>query len=548
MFDATAAVPKGRRIAVLRASYETQDLLRDWAKANGFDLGWSYSGWPQRSWEFDFHITLIATENAVSIPEGARWVEPVTVEVDGFEVLGGTPTLKVKEHHALSAMRAFFMTAFGAKPTFPDFKPHISVSYKWAGEPDLSTIAPPIGPLVFDYLIVGTTSETTKAKDAAMADYASVLMLDRAEIAGTRKTKDGYLVADVRAARSGVQQYRGAEVGRPELDVVNVWRPDDEVFKKDSLSSYAFKPVTVGHPTEMVTADNWKKLSVGNVGGDVARDGGFVRVPLVLMDAEAIQSVEGGLRELSMGYDVRLEFVDGVTPEGEPYQAIQRDIRINHAALVERGRAGPACRIGDQGKPDAKREREPATIGDDTMSNRNMTVDGITIPVTDQAAQVIEKLQKQIGDQSTALADAKKAIDTATDAMKTLKDQHAKELADLKAQIPTADQLEGLLDKRSGLIDAAKKISPALADSFKGKSAADVRKAVVADKLGDAAVKDKSADYIAAQFDALATIAGNGGGTDPVRDAIAGGITTKVGDADKARTEALEKQRNAWAA
>jgi len=43
MFDATAAVPKGRRIAVLRASYETQDLLRDWAKASGFDLGWSYS-------------------------------------------------------------------------------------------------------------------------------------------------------------------------------------------------------------------------------------------------------------------------------------------------------------------------------------------------------------------------------------------------------------------------------------------------------------------------------------------------------------------------
>jgi len=484
----------------------------------------------------------------VSIPEGARWVEPVTVEVDGFEVLGGTPTLKVKEHHAISAMRAFFMTAFGAKPTFPDFKPHISVSYKWAGEPDLSTIAPPIGPLVFDYLIVGTPSETTKAKDAAMADYASVLMLDRAEIAGTRKTKDGYLVADVRAARSGVQQYRGAEVGRPELDIVNVWRPDDEVFKKDSLSSYAFKPVTVGHPTEMVTADNWKKLSVGNVGGDVARDGGFVRVPLVLMDAEAIQSVEGGLRELSMGYDVRLEFADGVTPEGEPYQAIQRDIRINHAALVERGRAGPACRIGDQGKPDAKREREPATIGDDTMSNRNMTVDGITIPVTDQAAQVIEKLQKQIGDQSTALADAKKAIDTATDAMKTLKDQHAKEIADLKAQIPTADQLEGLLDKRAGLIDAAKKIAPTLADSFKGKSAADVRKSVVASKFGDDAVKDKSADYIAAQFDALAAIAGNGGGTDPVRDAIAGGITSKLGDADKARTEALEKQRNAWAA
>lgn len=547
MLDRSEAVTKGRRIVILRANHETQVMLRDWAKEQGFDLAWNFDGWPQTSYDFDFHVTLIATENKVAIPEGARWVEPVTVEPIGFEALGdNVPTIALGQNHALDAMRAFFMTAFGAKPTFPTFKPHISLSYRWGGSPDLSALPMPPGPLVFDYMIVGALSENPKAKDAAtMSDFYSALVLDRAEIAGTRKTSDGYLVADVRAARTGIQQYSGAEVGRPDLPLVNVWRPDEEVFKKDSLKSYAFKPVTVNHPTEAVTADNWRKLSVGNVGGEIARDGGFVRVPLVLMDADAIKLVEGGMRELSMGYDVRLEFVDGVTPDGQPYQAIQRDIRINHAALVERGRAGPEVRIGDKGNPVATSEREPATIGDKTMSTRNVTVDGITIAVTDQGAQVIEKLQKQLGDQATALTDAKKALDTATEAMKTLKTDHAKELETLKAQVPTADALEAMLDKRSSLVDTAKKIAPTLADSFKGKSAADVRKAVVASKLGDDAVKDKSADFIAAQFDTLALLAGNGGATDLIRDTISGGLKSET--ANDARDKYLADTAKAWA-
>lgn len=234
MLDKTPTVPKGRRIAVLRATWETQQVLQEWAKTNGFDLGWSFSGWPQRASEFDFHVTLIATENGVAIPEGARWVEPVTVEIEGFEVLGdNVPVMKLKQHHALSAMRSFFMTAFGAKPMFADYRPHISLSYRWDGDPDLSSLAPPIEPLVFDHLIIGGLADKPKAKDAAMPDYRSVLIVDRAEIADKpRRTADGYLVADVRAARTGIQQYRAVEVGRPELDVVNVYRPPAEAQRR----------------------------------------------------------------------------------------------------------------------------------------------------------------------------------------------------------------------------------------------------------------------------------------------------------------------------
>ena len=52
---------------------------------------------------------------------------------------------------------------------------------------------------------------------------------DAVAVAGTRRRDDGYLVADARIARTGIQLYRGSEVGRPSMDVVRVDRPGAEV-------------------------------------------------------------------------------------------------------------------------------------------------------------------------------------------------------------------------------------------------------------------------------------------------------------------------------
>lgn len=170
---------------------------------------------------------------------------------------------------------------------------------------------------------------------------------DAAPIAGTRRTADGYLVADVRTARTGIQNYAGHEVGKPEMPVVKIYRPADQVFARDSLGSYAHKPVTNDHPAEAVGATNWKDLAVGQIGDEVARDGEFVRIPLIVMDAAAIKAVDEGKRELSAGYTCDLAWEAGTTPEGEKFDAIQKDIRINHVAIVQRGRAGSQARIGD---------------------------------------------------------------------------------------------------------------------------------------------------------------------------------------------------------
>ena len=84
--------------------------------------------------------------------------------------------------------------------------------------------------------------------------------VDTAPVSGTRMTKDGYLVADVRVARTGIQQYLAREIGLNRDGIVNVYRPEETVFSKDSMATFSGKPVTMLHPPEAVTADNWRNM------------------------------------------------------------------------------------------------------------------------------------------------------------------------------------------------------------------------------------------------------------------------------------------------
>ena len=125
----------------------------------------------------------------------------------------------------------------------------------------------------------------------------------------------GQVVADARVARTGMQLYSGAEVGKPELAVVRVFRPEDEVFHRDAMASFAHKPVTDDHPAESVQASNWAKLTKGFTSNDVARDGQTLRVPLMIADAALVQKWKDGKRELSCGYDCDLDWTPGVTAD-----------------------------------------------------------------------------------------------------------------------------------------------------------------------------------------------------------------------------------------
>ena len=96
---------------------------------------------------------------------------------------------------------------------------------------------------------------------------------DAATVSGTRRTAEGYLIADAKAVRTGVQLYAGSELGKPESDIVRVFRSEEEVRSTDSLRSFSHAPVTVDHPSVPVTAENWKELAVGEVSTAATWDG-----------------------------------------------------------------------------------------------------------------------------------------------------------------------------------------------------------------------------------------------------------------------------------
>lgn len=356
--------------------------------------------------------------------------------------------------------------------------------------------------------------------------------VDSIAIQGAKRRADGYLVYDARVARTGVQLYAGKEVGRPDLPTVRVYRPGSEVFSQDTMASFAHRPITVEHPKEAVTADNWRKYAVGQTADEIVGESKFLRVPLMVADAAAIKSIEDGKRELSAGYDCELDWTPGQTADGESYDAVQRKIRANHVAIVDRGRAGHDCRIGDDsaefwGVAPQVNARSESMVD---IKTRTVVIDGLSIETTDQGAQAIDKLQKQLSDQAAehakaitakdaALADAKKEKDEADGKIKALE----KQVSDAAV---TPEKLNAMVKDRSAILSAARQH---LGDqAIDDKTDAEIRKLVVSKSLGDEVVATMSDDAIRGAFTALAK-SNAGGGGDQIRDALTNGVHS-VGD------------------
>lgn len=162
------------------------------------------------------------------------------------------------------------------------------------------------------------------------------------------RTPEGYLVCkEVPIARTGTQEYLGMEFGgeNPEKIYV-VKRPEEEVFSKAALASFEGKPVVDEHPDENVTPDNIGRYIKGTC-RDVRRGEGAlsdcVVADLIIYDKDLIKKIESGKRDISCGYDCLWDPKDDDT-------YVQLEIRGNHVAVVEEGRAGHKVSIRDSRK------------------------------------------------------------------------------------------------------------------------------------------------------------------------------------------------------
>lgn len=162
----------------------------------------------------------------------------------------------------------------------------------------------------------------------------STQRFDRSSFRAT-KTDEGFLIDTPVLGRVGIQIYRNSDGS-----IRREYRPPEEVFSSGSLATFAGKPVTIGHPSAMVTSKS--RNIVGSIVGDAFQDGDHVRARVVLHDDRAVDLVEKqGVKELSLGYTVEIDHTPGEY-KGAKYDAIQRNVRINHLAVVKEGRAGVA--------------------------------------------------------------------------------------------------------------------------------------------------------------------------------------------------------------
>lgn len=403
-----------------------------------------------------------------------------------------------------------------------------------------------------------------------------MFLADRLTLDARRRTKDGYLAVRAKAARTGAYKYLGSEIdpdnshGLRNAGLVSVLRDEATVFDEKAAHSFIGKPITDDHPTEPVTAANWKDHARGVVMGAKWEEGGYLAFDLLLTDAATIKKVDDGKRELSNGYGCELEFGDFKAKDGTSCVARQATISGNHVALVDQGRAGSECRIADAASCDSiprimLAQLLDSVIGDgqtyrtenrdDKNSPTNverqsgeiqmphtLMIDGLQVPnVSDEAKAAIEKLQGQARDADAAKVTAEKALTdeqakvVERDATITAKDAKITELdgqlADAKL---TPAKLQDAAKQYADVCAKAKQLGVAFADDADADT---IRKAVVDAKMGDAA-KDYTADHITIAFDALTEDAKP---ADPLRKTIADGIKpNRNGAAD------VESARQAW--
>lgn len=244
----------------------------------------------------------------------------------------------------------------------------------------------------------------------------SVQRFDVGRLDRAKRTGAGGARVPASVSRTGVQTYTD-EKGR----TVREYRPAESVFAADSLDTLGSIPVTVGHPPAGVSPQNYRQLSVGHVSDapSARRSDGpieWLDTAVVVNDADTLRKVESGeLSEVSMGYLADVVPESGTAPSGEHYDAVQRNIRFNHLALLKDGhaRAGRGARL----RLDGNQEPTPMLVRHDDNTSAAATpkqlvkVDGIDVEKgSDTHIALLERTitaqTKRADDATTALTAA----------------------------------------------------------------------------------------------------------------------------------------------
>ena len=339
---------------------------------------------------------------------------------------------------------------------------------------------------------------------------------DYGQVTKSEVTDEGYLKVWCKAARVGTQLYT-----RGDGTQVREYRPEDEVSNPDSLASFGMKAVTLNHPKVLLDSKTTKLHQVGHAGSHVRFSDGFVEVALVITDQDAIDAVQrGDAQEVSAGYRVDYDPTPGVTPNGESYDGIQRNIKVNHIALVARGRAGREARLllDSCDRNDAVADIEPPS-NSPVISMARITLDGLDIELPADAAGAVQSFVKETGRAQAELQQKLDAQEEKIQAVVTEKteaqdriDASQERIAELEKQLAEAvaaseqrDDAAEINDAVNKRLEALNKFAPIMPEDYKfdGEDEAQIMAIAYQNVFEKEARSDASADYLLGVLDGV---------------------------------------------
>jgi hypothetical protein len=256
------------------------------------------------------------------------------------------------------------------------------------------------------------------------------------------ETDEGFLICrNVPIARTGDQQYLASELGLDGDKVVTVHRPEEEVFSEATIASFEGKPVTDNHPSELLDSSNVTIHSKGHA-QNIRRGAGewsdYLVGDLFVQDERLIEEVRNGKREVSCGYAV--DYVDN----GDGTYT-QRNIRGNHIAIVEEGRAGHKAAIMDSINK-AKADEQPE------RNKKAMSKNAFWSTLFGHAAEgkSAEEITKMVQDTADALneSEGEKTEENTSDKCGTKDEDYSKKLFEsIDALNKRLDMIEARLPK-----------------------------------------------------------------------------------------------------
>ena len=323
-----------------------------------------------------------------------------------------------------------------------------------------------------------------------------------------KRTDEGFVLVEGYAAKPGVYSYRMPD-GTTVRELVT-----DEVLL-DAAASLARKPVTLGHPPELVSPDNVQQHGVGAIGEEIVHDDGWSRVKCIVNRRDAITALEQGVRELSCGYLTKIDQTPGVWTDElgrqHHYDQRQTERTYNHLALVPRGRHGSdvGVRIDSQGgllevaiQTDSDDDTQRRTDAAPPTKRRPMyriRIDGVEYEIEDGAlARAIQDGAKRLDEMNGKLA----ATVAERDEMKAKLDEAEGKLAAADAKVAELEAakldeaaIEARIAARADLLETAEKAG-VKRDDCAGKSDAEVRQLIVSQRYPTVKLDGASDAYL----------------------------------------------------